>query len=241
MLLLACKKAPLIVVASKIPKAPFAGCKYKTTLTTVTNEDQSTWNNVDIGEEHPDRVVVLAIYEGVAVAPSDAAVSTNVNGQQMIQRARNNEFGVFSFPVPTGTLVTVQVAFVGSQRKAVGVYVAYPWTPLSLDLGSASANTTSNATVSDQQVEAGGCLIYSGGQHGQTGDFVTTWTGVDAVTEDADAQLEATATYTHGHINVTRASSADDLTLAESASGTKRLVVMTLPPPRYWQPGDAFG
>ncbi len=52
--------------------------------------------------------------------------------------------------------------------------------------------------------------------------FTTTWSGSDAVVEDADVQYDATLTYTMGHINLTAAGSST-LTLAELITGTKNL------------------
>lgn len=217
------------VFIPQIPKAPFAGCVYKTTLTTTTDENGTTWNSQDIGAPHPSRIVVLAVFQGV----NGDLTTVTVNGINEYHKTRLNEFSITAHRVPTDTTATIVVTAATSLRKAVGVYVGYPWNPIPLDFGSVSANTTTDANVADQKTQAGGFLIYSGGQLSTLGTFTTTWNGQgsDAVTENADAQLEATSSYTNGHINITRSDDIGDVNMAESTSGTKRLIVCSWGPP----------
>lgn len=216
----------LRTVLKKLPKEPFVGCQYKTTLTDTANATLSTWNNVDIGVEHPNRVIIIVAFVGVNIT-----ATTIVHGVGLSQRARLAEGQITSHLVPTGKSVTITVSAVGSVRKAVSVYVAYP-ASISKDSVTVTAATTTNAVSGTLKSIKNGFLVYIGSQVATLGTFSTTWGGTDAVTEDVDAQLEAASSYTSGHINFAGASNDTfKLTLATSASGTKNLVVLTMGPP----------
>jgi hypothetical protein len=216
-------------VLRKYPPVPSATVVYKTTLTTTTNEDTTTWTAVDIGVPHPRRIIVVPFYAGAA---SLASLTINEIPYYWVrQNATPHEFGIFAVAVPCETTATVVMTATSSLRKAAGIYVAYPQSHMWLDFAAATANASTNAVATDQKAQAGGFLIYSGGQHATVGAFTTTWSGPEAVTEDVDAQLEAAASYTFGHIDFTVSSDANDLTLAETVSGTKRLVTVTFGPP----------
>jgi hypothetical protein len=76
-------------------------------------------------------------------------------------------------------------------------------------------------------------LVYSGGQNATLGTFTTTWNGSESLVENVDAQLEGTASYTSGHVNnMLVSANVNDLVMAESASGTKRLIGVMHYPPR---------
>src|SRR4051812_42067161 len=111
----------LRTVLKKLPKPPFVGCQYKTTLTDTANATLSTWSSVDIGVEHPNRVIIIAAFVGVS-----AVATSVVHGVDYSQRARLAEDQITSHLVPTGKSVTITVSAAGSIRKAVSVYVAYP-------------------------------------------------------------------------------------------------------------------
>ncbi len=215
---------------ANIPPVPSVTPIYKTTVSTTTDETTSTFNSVDIGTPHPKRIIILACYHGVA-----AAATATVNGIDHYHRTQNtaHEFSMFAHYVPNGTTATITVSATSSIRKAVSVYVAYPENPMPLDSGTATANTGTNANVADMKTQASGFLIYSGGQHATLGTFTTTWNGTEAVTEDIDAQLESAASYTMGRITtITTSADLNDVNMAQSTSGTKRLVVTTWGPPR---------
>lgn len=219
---------PLRAVLGKMPPVPSKDPVYKSTQTTTTDENTSTWTAVDIGVPHPRRIVILACYHGVA-----AACTGTVNGIAQYYRNQNtaHEFSQLAFQVPVGTTADITVTAASSIRKAVSVYVAYPRNPIPLDAGTDTANTTTNAVVSDIEVVASGFFIYNGGQHGTLGAFSITWSPGDPGTEDVDAQLEAAASYTAGNGRIATSSTTGDFTLAETVSGTKRLVVTSWGPP----------
>lgn len=224
--------APLIRnILFRLPPVPSKDPIYKGTSTDTVDQTTSTFNNIDIGVPHPRRVIILACFHGVA-----AAVTGSVNGNSSWLRAQNtaHESGILAFLVPIGTTATITVSATGSVRKAVSVYVAYPESHIPIDSGTATANTTTNANVANQKVPAGGFVIYAGSQLATLGTFTTTWNANGTLTEDVDAQLEATSSYTHGRVTgITQSSDTGDVGLAESTSGTKRLAVMTFgPPPR---------
>lgn len=211
------------VVLKKLPKPPFVGCQYKTTLTDTADATVSTWNNVDIGVEHPNRIIVVATFVGVSVG-----VTTLVQGADRLFTQRIATVCITGHAVPSGTSVTITVSATGSIRKAASVYVAYPYS-IWRDSGSVTATTTTNAVVNDLKSVQNGFLIYAGAQLATLGTFTTTWNGTDAVVEDVDAQLEAASSYTMGHINFTEASNdVHDITMAASTSGTKDFAVITM-------------
>lgn len=218
-------------VLSNLPPVPFRTVQYMGTQSTTTDETTTTFSSIDISVPHPKRVVAVAFYGGVA-----GGVTATLNGIEAYARIQNtsHEFGIFLFQVVTDTSASLVLNRASSLRKVVGVYVFYPEIHTPLDSSTATATTTTDANCADVKVQAGGCLIYIGGQHATLGTFTTTWNGTDAVTENVDAQLEAAASYTFGHINITVSSDASDLNMAESVSGTKRLVAVSLgpPPPR---------
>lgn len=215
-------------ILRKLPPVPSATPVYKTTLTTTTNEDTTTWTSVDIGVPHRKRIIVLAAYHGVA----NILTSATVNGIPHFWQRQNqsHEVSLLAVQVPDGETAEITLTGVGSIRKAVAVYVFYPQDHTIIETLQATANTTTNATCSDLKVANRGCAIYVGAQHATLGTFTTTWTAGDAVNEDVDAQLESAASYTMGHIDVTVSSDTNDLTLAESTSGTKRLAVASWGP-----------
>jgi len=220
--------AVAVLATTRVPNAPLVGCQYKSTQTITTDETTSTWNAVDIGTPHPDRIVILAIFAGV----NGDVTAASVNGIPFFHKTRINEFAICACRVPNDTTARIEVSATSSIRKAVSVMVAYPQNPIPLDSGTATANTTTNANVADQKVQRHGCLVYAGGQLATLGTFTTTWNGTDSLVEDVDAQLESASSYTAGHINITISSDTSDVDLGESASGTKRLVVCTWGPPR---------
>ena len=216
------------MIVKKLPVVPFAGCQYKSTQTDTVDQTNSTFSSVAIGAAHLDRIIILAIFQGV----NGALTTASVNGYDAYHITTLNEFSIAACKVPNDTTATIVVGATSSVRKAVGVYVAYPQHPLPTFFGSGTANVGTNATVANVKAVNNGCLIYSGGQLATLGTFTTTWGGSDAVTENADAQLEATSSYTNGNINFTVSSGANTVTLAASANGTKRLIVACWGPPR---------
>lgn len=217
-----------------IPPTPVVASPYKTTLTTTTNETTTTFSDVDIGTPHQRRIVILAYYCGVA-----AFADGTVNGiaQHFRLQSSIHEFGIMSFFVPLDTTATITLSAASSIRKAVSVYVIYPNNHMWVDGSVVSANTTTDANIADIAIQAGGCLIYVGGQHATLGDFTTTWNGTDTLVEDVDAQLESASSYTTGSIASAVVSSAiSDINMAESVSGQKRLAVATWGPAYNVQP-----
>jgi hypothetical protein len=224
--------APLIYVASlaNLPPVPSLVPIYKGTSTTTTNETTSTWTGIDIGVAHPKRIIILSVFHGVA----DAATAT-VNGIDHCHRTQDtaHNISIFAIQVPSDTIGIVTVSAVSSVRKAVSVYVAYPENHLPMDFGTDAATLANDAVVADQKAQVDGFLIYAGAQLGTLGAFGTTWGGTESVTEDVDAQLEATSSYTMGNIQrFTVSSDLNDVTLAETVSGAKRLAVTTWGPPK---------
>jgi hypothetical protein len=214
-----------------MPSAPHFGTKTPNTpSTTTTDETTTTFNNLPIGVEHPRRLVIASVYHGVA-----AACTATCNGTNM-HRIQNtaHEFSIFFLQVPVGTTASISISATSSVRKKLTVFISYPSNPIPLDSGTDTANTTTNASVANLQVQYLGCLIYSGGQHATLGAFTTSWGGSEVVTETNDAQLEAAASYTDGYIAVITSTSTNALTLAETVSGTKRLVVGTWQPPHNY-------
>lgn len=213
--------------ASNPPPAPVAAPTYVSTQTTTTDQTTTTWTGLSIGVPHPRRIVIAAGYHGVA-----AAATAQCNGSDHYYRSQNtaHEFSLFAFFAPVGLTADISVSATGSLRKAFSIYYAYPANPLPVDDGQATANTTTNATIANLALRAGGFLVYAGGQHATLGTFTTTFPG-QTVTEDVDAQLETAASYTTGRI-VTASVSSDAVTLdmAEATSGTKRLTAATWGP-----------
>lgn len=221
-------------VIMPLPPVPSLVPIYKTTLTTTTDEATTTWTDVDIGVPHPKRVIILAGCAGVA-----AAVASNVNGAPGVLHwagtngTRSGSFFIQGQRVPMGERASIVVSATSSLRKIIGVYVAYPNQFAPLDTGSVTANTTTDANVANIKAQAGGFLIYAGGQLATLGTFTTTWNGTNGtLTENYDAQTEAATSVTHGFISQFSASSdQDDVNMAESTSGTKQLVVVSWGPP----------
>jgi hypothetical protein len=206
---------------------PYAGVQRKTALTTTTDETTSTWLSVDIGEAHARRVVTLVCFNA-----ADVAITATINGNAADHTANSatRNLAILSFLVPTGTTCTVAMTGnVGSPRKAVGVFVGYPSSVTPVSNASDSAGTTTNAVASSLTANIGGYLVYGGAQTGAVGAFTTTWSGSDAVSESADAQLEAASTYTFGCIPIFTEDIAGTgtLTLAETVTGTKRIWAAT--------------
>jgi hypothetical protein len=224
--------APFLAYArlTQWPKAPLLTPSYQGTQTTTTDETTTTFSGIDIGLPHPDRLVILAVYHGVA-----ASCTATVNGIPSFFRAQNtaHEVSLHAVRVPNGTTGAIAISATGSLRKACAIYIAYPARHAPWDSGTATATTTTDANVANQKLLAGGFAIYVGAQHAVLGTFTTTWNENGTVTEDVDAQLEAAASYTMGRIaTVTISSDNGDVNLAESTSGTKRLAVATWGPVR---------
>jgi hypothetical protein len=171
-------------------------------------------------------MVILGIWHGVNAAPT-----ATINGINCYI-IRLNEFSIGYANVPHDNTATITVTAASSLTKAVSVFIAYPQSPIPLDFVTASANTTTNANAANIKTQAGGCIIYSGGQNATLGAFTTTWNGPngDPVNESVDAQLEA-GSYTSGFINITRSNDLGDLNMAETVSGTKRLITVSFGPP----------
>jgi hypothetical protein len=197
------------------------------TQTDTANADLSTWAGVDIGTPHPNRLVVLSIYRGIG----NVAADTTVNGISPFLEQNNSsasaQGGIHVFRVPLGLTADLWVSVVGSQRKAVGVTILYPKSPRFLLSKSNDQQTTTTDATGTVPTMAGGTVFYAGTSNGTLTAFGTTSSGADAVIEDVDAQLEATGSYTFGHINVTIGGDIT-LTLAETVSSTKQLSTLSL-------------
>lgn len=225
-------RAPNLILRAAPPPVPSLIPIYKTTLTTTANEDTTVWTGVDIGLPHPKRLIVLAGYRGVSVSFNPTQVS--VNGIQACETERAREWLLAAVPEPTGMkLAEISVTGTGSVRKAVSVWVYYPERLPTQDdfFGVGNVAGTTDANVANVTARAKGCLLYAGGQTATLGTFTTTWGGADAVVKDVEAQLESATSYTAGHINFTVSSNTNAINMAESNSGTKNLVAMSLPPP----------
>jgi hypothetical protein len=222
--------APLMHIATRrVPNPPFRGVLYKTALSTTANETTTTWTGIDIGVPHPDRIVILAIYQGVN---GNIIEPTDVNGIPNTHIKQLNEFGITVHPVPLDTTAIIRVSATSSIRKGVSVYIAYgPAQPI--ESGAISAGTTNPANLNNWKTIAGGFAIYSGGQHSTLGTFTTTWNGTETLVEDKDVQIESAASVTTGNVNNMLASdNTFDLSMSASASGTKRCVGVSFYPPR---------
>lgn len=218
-------------VLSKYPPVPSLIPVYKTVQTTTTNETTTSFT-FDLGTPHPDRQIIVCAYHGVA-----AACTATLDGRASDTRTQNtaHEFSIHGFFVPDQrTSGTVAVSATGSIRKAVCVFVIYPRYPDIYSAGTATANTTANASVTLSSFKAGSYGIYCGGQHATLGAFTVTRTGC-TVTGSVDAQLEAAASYTMGyfvHDPTVGSTGSAALTLAETVSGTKRLAARVHHPAR---------
>lgn len=214
---------------SDLPPVPSRFPIYKGQLETTTDETTTTWTDVDIGQPHPQRLIILSCFHGVA-----ASVSGTVNGYKvtrLIQGSSGFFNAIITFLVPTGLTATVTVTANSSIHKGVGVYVAYPKNPIPIDFGVATAGGVSDATVSNIKVQKDGFLIWTGAQLSVVGSLSATWNGADTATEDYESQIEVTSTYCNGQINAISVSSDnDDMTLAETAGGTKHLHVASWGP-----------
>jgi hypothetical protein len=152
-----------------------------------------------------------------------ATATCNGQGSYFVSQNTAHEFSLFAFFAPDGTTADIAVSATSSIRKAFAIYYLYPADHMPIDFGTATANTTTNAQITNFAVRNGGCLIYAGGQHATLGAFTTTFTG-QTVTEDSDAQYESASSYTMGRITTVSVSSDTvTLDLAETVSGTKRL------------------
>lgn len=220
--------APSLILR-KLPKVPSTIPIYKTSVTTTTDETTSTFAGIDIGVAHPKRIVIACVYHGVVGGPT--ATCNGIPGYRISNAG--HEGAVFVFLVPTGTTATITVTMTGSLRKAVSVYIAYPYDPLPLDSGTSSATTTTAAAVNSFKVQKNGFFIYNGVVDAGLVTFSTTWGGGDTPTENVDAQLEAVGSYTAGLCLNTVSSDASNFTMSASVSSTKRLVAAS------WRP--AYG
>ncbi len=202
-----------------MPAVPSAIPIYKSTQTTTVDEDTTVWTSVDIGTPHPNRVVILAGFHN-----QQGVFSSTVNGipPAALRSTASNYTGIASHLVPSGTTATVSYTMAGALRKAVSVYVAYPVSPVFISAGGDTASGTTDAVVALTGM-TGGFAIYAGAQGAVLGTFTTTWGGADAVVEDVDAQIEALASYTTGHINFTENQASASVTLAESLTGIKHM------------------
>jgi hypothetical protein len=219
-------RAPALIL-DRLPPAPSLVPVYKTTLTTSTNETTTTWNDVDLGEPHPHRVIVLACYHGVSAVPT--VVIHGVTAFLFGPAAYEERIAIAQ--LPNGRTGTISVSATGSLRKAVSVYVAYPHRHFGPeDANATSVSGTSNATITMRVCRNGG-LIFAGCQQAVVGPFTMTWSGAEAVTENVDADSEATSGYVHGMIpSFLTSQFTSTLTLAETVSGVKRLIALPIGP-----------
>ena len=220
--------APAIILRTRIPPpAPVLTPTYLSTQTTTTDETTTTFSGISIGTPHPKRIVVIAGHHGVA-----AAATATLNGTAHHFRSQNtaHEFSLFMWMVPLGDTADIAVSATSSIRKAFSIYYLYPANPVPTFSGTATAATTTNATIANFKCDYGGSLIYAGGQHATLGAFTTTFSG-QTITEDVDAQYESASSYTTGRISdVSVSSSAVTLDLGETVSGTKRLTAASWGP-----------
>lgn len=216
-------------LGAALPPPPSRQAVYRTTVTTTVDETVTTWTGVAIGPEHPDRVVLLITFLGVA------ALSTGyprVNRTPPLRWTRQNEIVISTHRCP-GTTATIEVSSTGSVRKAAMVWTVYPGVDAVCKFSVGTANTTTDLIFTNFKACAGGSMIWGASQLATVGAFGTTWPGSGTVTEDVDAQLEAASTYAGGRVTgITASSDTLSLTIAETVSGTKRGAAVSFPPAR---------
>jgi hypothetical protein len=197
------------------------------TQTTTTNQTTTTWSGLDIGVPHPKRVVVVGYFSG---ATNESTVT--LNGLSPVALENNNDgtryTNTYVFSVPSGTTGELIASTSGSSRKAASIWVYYPHQPFAISSGQDSATGGTLLTAS-LTVQAGGAIFYTGELSAVLSTVTTTWGGTESVVEDVDDQLEATSTYTMGHINILT-SSVNTLTLTPVDQAAKQLSAIVLGP-----------
>ena len=202
---------------------------YKTTLTSTTNvaiAGTYTFSTVDIGTAATNRVVVVG-----HMCASGTNNTMTIGGVAATRVTKNGAASIYAAIVPTGTTgdIIVTVADASAARIALIVWVGYTRDAVTgLDSGSDSASGTTDAVASDIAIKPGGFVCAIGAQFNTPGSsFTGTWSGVDSVTENVDAELESASCYAGFLIATTVDSTTGDFTLAEGVSGTKQLAVVS--------------
>jgi hypothetical protein len=223
------------LVTNQVPKVPFSGCQYLSTLTSTVDQLDTTFTGFSIGIPHPDRLIILAIYHGV----NSPLFQVILNGYNANGWTQLNEYSLAHVSMKEGTIgdLIIGCDAASHARMNVSVYSAYPLNHIPVDGGADSAAGTSDVVVSNIKAYKDGFLVYSVGQHAVESTWTASWNGTDAVVEDYDAVPEAGSSHSTGHINFTYSSDDRDLQLSESLTGLKRLVTRAWGPPRYYGGG----
>jgi hypothetical protein len=108
---------------------------------------------------------------------------------------------------------------------AIGVWIAYPNSATAIDsVANQITSSTSPVVASDVSIVPGGFVIAFGGLDSALQTLTGTWSGSDAVTENFDQQVEATATIGGYSIATTQTSTTFDFSLGSTGTTSKRVV-----------------
>lgn len=215
--------APNIAALSPAASAAPPAFAYRTTVVDTANVASGssyTFSATAVGTAHAQRIVLL----GVMQTQTISALTVAGNAASLVDS--NGQFSLWQVALASGTTadIVVTISVGTSARCVVAVWAGYPASSTKVDSGNDTKSGTTDAVISDLECVNGGFVVYVGGQTGVLGAFGTTWGGVDAVVEDTDQQVESVATFTAGHILTTENQTLNDLTMAETVSGSKQLV-----------------
>lgn len=201
------------------PAVPDAYLQY---AESSSNTSPYTFSTQNLGTADASRIIIC-----LALAPSGAISSTGVtlDGNTMTRAVGISTMGIFYLAWPTGTTGTFVVTSTFSPTSCmIALYSIFPTATVALDSASTSTASGNSLSNADVQIVVGGRLFGFCYQHSVNQTFTKSWTGVDAVTWDAERLVgDSGARVIYGHIfGTTEAQTTTDLNFSWTSGDTAR-------------------
>lgn len=183
-----------------------------------SNGNNFTFNNVDFGDEHPSRRVIVALVTGLGLGDNLSAFS--ISGVAATQVINQRPIHLFVRHLPTGDTGSLSMSYSGAQTTGAfcRVWAAYD---LRSDVPVDTAQEVLSAGVASADLScntrSGGIVVAAAG-HGDSG--TQTWVGVDKDAEQTSVISNTPRSFAHANVEVSQAPRT--ITVTSSNTGFTR-------------------
>lgn len=200
------------------------------------DQNSYTFASSDIGDAHPDRMVVVAVSIRVTALVTVGADVT-LGGVSMNKIGSTYGFAttqLFWLKVPTGTaedIVVTRDSTATPEQCGIAVYSFNTPATAPLDSGQTQASGTNSISVFNIECANGGVVIGASVKSSSTaGTHVISWNGTDSAVEDTDA-VSNSVRRMFGHVLTTEDKTTNDFNSNISGSGIHTVTVASFEGP----------
>ena len=179
----------------------------------TANSPSYNFTSLDIGEEHPERMVVVAVMSGSVIGVSSATIA----GVPATVKSGGSLTSFIYAKVPSGsTGQTISVTFsstVANCMIAIWKFNTRKTTHLDV-VHDAQSFSTTNLVMSNVQCKTDG-LVFSCFAGNDTGTATFTWNGVDSFSSNGNTTVES-GRRRFGRVLTTEDSTVRDMTIVRA-------------------------